>query len=201
MSAAATDGWSAAAQVFSDVLEANSRYAQSFGTAGLAGLAARAARGIAVVTCMDSRLDPLRMTGLAPGDAKILRNAGGRVSDDVLRTLVLAVHLLGVNRIMVVSHTECVMFSASEAELHERIRAAGGPDTRSQAFGGFLDQRGTVAHDVLRIRTHPFIPAQVAVEGFVYDVGTGLLGLVEHPDDDSAAGHDGRAAGTSLLGG
>lgn len=197
MTAATTDGWSATAatQVFSDVLDANARFSGTFGTAGLAGLAARAARGIAVVTCMDSRLDPLRMTGMAPGDAKILRNAGGRVSEDVLRTLVLAVHLLGVNRIMVVSHTQCVMFSASEADLHERIRAAGGPDTRSQAFGGFLDQRATVANDALRIRTHPFIPAEVAVEGFVYDVETGRLGLVEHPGDDPAA------PGTSLLGG
>src|SRR5579875_155096 len=113
---------------FADVLEGNQRYAASY---ELGGLAPVAAKGLAVLTCMDSRIDPLGMLGLAPGDAKILRNAGARVTDDVLRTLVLAVYLLGVTRIMVVAHTSCRMAGGSEADVHEAIRAAGGPDTRS----------------------------------------------------------------------
>lgn len=162
----------AAGDAFADVLAANRRYAETFDKGHLE---ARAARGIAIVTCMDSRIDPLGMAGLAPGDAKILRNAGARVSDDVLRTLVLAIYLLGVERIMVTGHTRCAMYSSSEAELHAGIRAAGGPDTRSLAFGASIDQEATLARDVLRVRTHPFVPARVTVEGFLYDVTTGLL--------------------------
>jgi carbonic anhydrase len=91
---------------FEDVLGANTEYAERFDDRGLAG---RAARGLAVVTCMDSRISPLRLLGLGEGDAKILRNAGARVTDDVLRTLALAVHLLGVERVMLLAHTDCRM--------------------------------------------------------------------------------------------
>src|SRR5947208_11543741 len=101
--------------VFSDVLAANAAYAQGF---ALSGLAPRAAKGLAVVTCMDSRIEPLAMLGLKPGDAKIMRNAGARVTDDVLRTLVLAVHLLGVNRVMVVAHTDCKMAELEDEQMH-----------------------------------------------------------------------------------
>ena len=100
---------------FADVLAANQDYAARF---SLAGLEAGAARGLAVLTCMDSRIDPLAMLGLAPGDAKILRNAGARVTDDVLRTLVLASYLLGVDRVMVVAHTSCRMAGGSEQDVH-----------------------------------------------------------------------------------
>ena len=92
------------------------------------------AAGLAVVTCMDSRIDPLRMLGLAPGDAKIVRNAGARVTDDVLRTLVLASYLLGVNRVMVVPHTDCRMTVDAEDDVHRAVAATGGPDTRSLSF-------------------------------------------------------------------
>ena len=95
-------------RVFDDILAANRRYAESF---ALAGLDPRAARALGVLTCIDSRIEPLDMLGLAPGDAKILRNAGARVTDDVLRTLVLASYLLGVDRAMVVAHTKCRMAS------------------------------------------------------------------------------------------
>jgi len=96
---------------FADVLAGNEAYAHDF---RLGGLEAVSARGLAVLTCMDSRIEPLKMLGLAPGDAKILRNAGARVTDDVLRTLVLASYLLGVDRAMVVAHTECRMASGDE---------------------------------------------------------------------------------------
>ena len=105
---------------FDDILTANEAYAAGFEHADLE---ARAAKGLGVLTCMDSRIDPLAMLGLAPGDAKILRNAGARVTDDVLRTLVLADHLLGVNRVMIVAHTNCRMASGTEDDVHAAIRA------------------------------------------------------------------------------
>jgi carbonic anhydrase len=99
---------------FADVLTANANHAQNFSRVDLDG---RAARGLAVLTCIDSRIDPLAMLGLKPGDAKILRNAGARVTDDVLATLVIARYLLGVERLMLIAHTDCRMVAASEAEL------------------------------------------------------------------------------------
>ena len=107
---------------FTDVLAANEKYVGDFPLAGLQG---RAARGLAVLTCIDSRIEPLAMLGLRPGDAKILRNAGARVTDDVLRTLVLASYLLGVDRAMVIAHTNCRMAAGSEDDVHIAIREAG----------------------------------------------------------------------------
>jgi len=156
---------------FADVLAGNAEYAATY---QLAGLQARAARGLGVVTCMDSRIDPLRMLGLQPGDAKIVRNAGARVSDDVLRTLVLASHLLGVERVMVIAHTGCRMTTDSEDDVHAAIQAAGGPDTRSLRFLTTGDQRASVAADVQRIRSWPFL-GTLTVGGFVYDIDNGQL--------------------------
>src|ERR1700733_9225202 len=113
---------------FDDVLSANERFAQTYDQAHLEG---RAARGLAIVTCMDSRIEPLAMLGLAKGDAKILRNAGARVTSDVLRTLVLATHLLGVDRVMIVAHTDCRMTKVLDDEFHSAILASSGLDTRS----------------------------------------------------------------------
>ncbi len=159
---------------FADVLEANLRFAQGSRRAGLKG---RAARGLAVLTCMDSRIDPLAMLGLQPGDAKILRNAGARVTDDVLRTLVLAAHLLGVNRVMVVAHTHCRMSGCTEEEVHAAIRDAGGPDARSISFLTTQDPDGALRTDVQRVRSWPYL-GQVSVGGFSYDLDTGLLRAV-----------------------
>ena len=114
------------------------------------------------------------MLGLRPGDAKILRNAGARVTDDVLRTLVLASYLLGVDRAMVVAHTRCKMAAGSEEDVHTAIEAAGGPDTRSLAFLVTDQQEQTVRDDVQRIRSWPY-RQRLRVGGFVYDVDTGLL--------------------------
>jgi carbonic anhydrase len=159
---------------FADVLDANASYAQSF---RLQGLPAEAGRGLAVLTCMDSRIEPLSMLGLAPGDAKILRNAGARVTDDVLRTLVLATTLLGVERAMVIAHTGCRMAQGDESAMHEAVRAAGGPDTRSLTFLVTEDQEETVRSDVQRIRSWPYLH-QLRVGGFLYDVDTGRLAQV-----------------------
>lgn len=156
---------------FEDVLAANAAYGERFDRGGLKGTAAR---GLAVLTCMDSRIDPLGMLGLQPGDAKILRNAGARVTPDVLRTLVLATYLLGVDRAMVVAHTDCRMAGGTEEDVHEAVRAAGGPDTRSMSFETTTDQRATLELDVQRIRSSPYLGG-LTVGGFVYDVHTGRL--------------------------
>ena len=161
--------------MFDDLLDANRRYRTEFHDSGVEGVAAR---GLAVLTCIDSRIEPLAMLGLAPGDAKILRNAGGRVTDDVLRTLVLATHLLGVDRILVVEHTHCKMASATEAEVHAGILAGSGVDTRSMEFHLMDDQQATLARDVQKVRSSPYVPADTKVAGFLYDVTTGGLSEV-----------------------
>jgi len=157
---------------FADLLAANRAYAERFPLAGFDGVA-RA--GVAMVTCMDSRIDPLGMVGLRPGDAKILRNPGGRVTDQVLVALVLGVHLLGVERVLVVQHTRCAMASASEAELRDRISRASGQDASWLSIGAIEDQVASIHDEVAKARTHPLIPPSVAVGGFLYDVDTGLL--------------------------
>lgn len=162
--------WVVGDEAFADVLAANAAYGDGF---RLRGLEARAARGLAVVTCMDSRIEPLAMLGLEPGDAKIVRNAGARVTDDVLRTLLLASYLLGVERVMVVAHTKCRMAGTTEEEVHEAIGDAGGPNTRWLSFLVAPDQEAALRSDVERIRTAPHLDVEVG--GFVYDVDTGLL--------------------------
>ena len=157
--------------LFSDVLGANERYSATYQSGRLEG---RARRGLAIVTCMDSRIDPLAMMGLAPGDAKILRNAGARVSNDVLRTLVLASYLLGVSRVMIVAHTDCRMTVEDEAQVHDAIAAAGGPDTRSLSFLTTKDVHVSLALDVQKVRSFPYLQG-LAVAGFLYHLGSGRL--------------------------
>src|SRR5207249_4645155 len=107
----------------------NKTFAARFTFGGFDGVAHR---GVALVTCMDSRIDPLGMLGLSPGDAKIFRNPGGRISSDALEALVLATHLLGVDRILIVPHTRCAMASNSERELHQKISESAGVDASWQ---------------------------------------------------------------------
>lgn len=158
--------------MFDDLLDANRAYQTTFALRGLTG---RADKGLAVVTCMDSRIEPLAMLGLAPGDAKILRNAGARVTDDVLRSLVLAVHLLDVRRICVVQHTDCAGTKLTDAELRELLHERTGEDTEGWSFRTVDDQRAAARADVETIRSCPLVPDDVAVAGFVYDVDTGAL--------------------------
>lgn len=157
---------------FDDLLAANREFAASFDLGGFDGVA-RA--GVAIVTCMDSRIDPLRMLGLSHGDAKIFRNPGGRVTDAALEALVLGVHLLNVDRILVVPHTRCAMASATEAELRARVGESAGVDASWQHFHVVPDQAVALINDVRTVRSHPLIPNSVRVGGFVYDVDTGLL--------------------------
>jgi len=156
---------------FADVLAANDAYVREFAPVDLDG---KAARGLAVITCIDSRIDPLAMLGLQPGDAKIIRNPGARVTDDVLGTLVLARYLLAVERVMVIAHTDCRMVAKSDEELREAIRAAGGPETSDLSFSTSADQRTSVCGDVERVRAYERLAA-LQVGGFVYDVSTGAL--------------------------
>ena len=156
---------------FADVLTANAAYAHNFSRADLDG---RAARGLAVLTCIDSRIDPLGMLGLKSGDAKIVRNAGARVTGDVLTTLVIARYLLGVGRLMVIAHTDCRMVAESDDELRRAIREAGGPETSDLSLSTSSDQAESVCADVERVRSFGRLEA-LQVGGFVYDVATGRL--------------------------
>jgi len=160
------------AEAFVDLFEANRRFSEHFPGRDLSG---RARRGLAVVTCMDSRIDPLAALGLEAGDAKILRNAGARVTDDVLRTLVLAVYLLNVSRVLVMPHTDCRMASATDDEIHRLLYDEYRVDTRSLEFRADPDQLGALGHDLQKVRSHPLLPPRLAVTGAVYDVRTGQL--------------------------
>ncbi len=157
---------------FDDLLAANRRFAESFNLSGFDGVAHA---GVAVVTCMDSRIDPLRMLGLKPGDAKIFRNPGDRVTSAALEALVLGVHVLGVSRILVVPHTKCAMVLNTEQELKDQVSESSGQDASWQMFHVIGDQMGALVEDIQTVRSHPLIPETVAVGGFIYDVETGLL--------------------------
>ena len=161
---------------FSQELAANDEYIKSFKYSGLTGVAQK---GLAIVTCMDSRINPLSVMGMSSGDAKILRSAGARVTEDVLRTLVLATYLLGVKKILVMPHTNCRMASTEEADIHVFIEKEFGVDTRSLEFRTVSDQKAALAIDVNRIRAFPFLNKDVVVGGAIYDVATGKITPVD----------------------
>ncbi|MGZ4445709.1 MAG: beta-class carbonic anhydrase [Nocardioides sp.] len=157
---------------FDDLLSANQQFASDFTLGGFDGVAHA---GVAIVTCMDSRIDPLNMLGLKAGDAKIFRNPGGRVTEAALEALVLGAHLLGVRRILVIPHTRCAMTANTEAELREKVGASAGQDASWAEFHVVEDQLASLEEDVRKVQAHPLIPDSVLVGGFVYDVDTGLL--------------------------
>lgn len=157
---------------FDDLIKANEQYAQGFKYSELSG---SAAKGLAIVTCMDSRINPLSVIGMRSGDAKILRNAGARVTEDVLRTLVLATYLLNVNRILVMPHTDCRMAQSDESTLHDEIEKQHGVDTRSLEFRVTKDQEAALETDITRIRAYPLIRIDISVIGAIYDVKNGKI--------------------------
>jgi carbonic anhydrase len=163
-------------EAFEDVLAANAEHAAAYAGSNLPG---RAARGLAIVTCIDSRIDPLAVVGMRPGDVKILRNAGARATDDVQRTLLLATYLLGVDRILIMPHTDCRMVGSSEADIHVTIREATGADTRSIEFRTSDNVDTSLGLDVVRVRANPLLPPGTKVGGAVYDVHTGRLRPIE----------------------
>ena len=157
---------------FRDILSANEKFAGEFSHSKLTGTAQK---GLAIVTCMDSRISPLAVVGMQAGDAKILRNAGARVTDDVLRTLVLASYLLGVTRVLVMPHTDCRMVCANDSVIHETIQSQHGVDTRSLEFRTVSDQREALMVDVSLLRSYPLLKTGVTVAGAIYNVSTGKL--------------------------
>lgn len=163
-------------EAFTDVLESNAAHADAYRGSSLTG---RAARGLAVVTCIDSRIDPLAALGMLAGDVKILRNAGARVTEDVQRTLLLATYLLGVDRILIMPHTDCRMVGPTEADIHATIRSESGMDTRSIEFRTSSDVDASLGQDIVRVRANPLLPPGTRVGGAVYDVHTGRLRPLE----------------------
>jgi carbonic anhydrase len=162
--------------MFDDLLDANRHYQTDFHDSGVQG---RAAKGLGVVTCIDSRIDPLAMLGLKAGDAKIIRNAGARVTDDALRSLVLASNLLGVERVCVVQHTECAMVGQTDDELRARIGELRQADASGWDFLASTDQLATLHADLARIRACELLPADLTVGGFIFDVRSGALTAVD----------------------
>lgn len=157
---------------FDDLLAANVEYQKTFKYSELTG---QAKKGLAIVTCMDSRINPLSVVGMRSGDAKILRNAGARVTEDVLRTLVLASYLLNVDRVLVMPHTDCRMAKSDEPEIHATLQEQFGVDTRSLEFRTVSDQIGALKTDVQRIRSYPLIKKGISVAGAIYDVSNGSI--------------------------
>jgi carbonic anhydrase len=174
-----------------DVLAANADYASSFGALG--ELALPPARGFAILTCMDARLDPAKYAGLAEGDAHVIRNAGGRASDDAIRSLVISYKLLGTKEWFVIHHTNCGMEfftdevirgllanSLETAELGaDGFRDVGtGPGSAEANYIDWLtisNNEQSVVEDVQRIRSHPLVPDTIPIYGYIYDVATGRL--------------------------
>ena len=158
--------------VIDEVLAANEIYAR---THELRRLTPRPERKLAILTCMDTRLSILTM-GLKTGDAHIIRNAGGIVTDDSLRSLVVSHYLLGTEEFMVINHTDCGLMHTSEEDLRTRIQNCTGTAAVAPAFFyAFKNIDENVRHQLQKLRTHPWIPEKVAIRGFVYDVTTGLL--------------------------
>lgn len=187
-------------EVLTEVLAANKAYAATFGDK--AALAIPPARRFAILTCMDARLDPAKYAGLREGDAHVIRNAGGRASDDAIRSLVISYKLLGTHEWFVIHHTECGMLTFTnqiisdllEHSLQTAVIDGGkwkdvgrGPGSTAAKYIEWLtirDQEKSVVEDVVRIKTHPLVPGNIPVYGYVYDVKTGKL--VEVPEATKA---------------
>ena len=153
-----------------DLIANNRRYAESFG----AGAPGRPSRGVAVVACMDARMDVYALLGLAPGEAHVIRNAGGAVTEDALRSLTVSQRHLGTTEVMLIHHSQCGMQTFTDDSLKAEIVADTGirPSWATEAFADVDDD---VRQSVARVRACPFLPHRDVVRGFVYDVGTGSL--------------------------
>ena len=154
------------------LLAANRAFADSF---HLGHLEVRPVRRLAVLTCMDSRYSAQAVLGLRMGDAHVIRNAGGRVTDDVIRSLALSAHLLGTDTCLVIHHTGCGLFGVTNAALRARVEAATGTSAAGVDFLPFDDIEASVREDVMRLAASTLLPPGYAVAGFVYDVRTGRL--------------------------
>ncbi len=161
-----------------ELLDGNEQFAASFATAGRAGLQVQPRRRTAVLTCMDSRYTAQGVTGLEPGDAHVIRNAGGRATDDALRSLILSASLLGTRRCVVIHHTDCGIFDTGNEYLRDRVAEVTGVAPEID-FLPFSDLEASVREDVEILRASPYFPPDYEVLGFVYDVRTGRLTPVD----------------------
>ena len=187
-------------KVLSEVLAANAEYVAEFGDKGT--LAMPPARSFAILTCMDARLDPAKYAGLAEGDAHVIRNAGGRASDDAIRSLVISYKLLGTSEWFVIHHTNCGMetftneimgdllasslktSSVDESGWHDSGNGPGSTDGKYIQWLTINDLAQSVTDDVNRIRNSPMVPGDIPIYGYIYDCGTGKL--VEVPEATTA---------------
>jgi carbonic anhydrase len=159
--------------VTDEVLRVNEAYARNF---LLGNLPKPPARKLAVLACMDARLSVEQFLGLKTGDAHIIRNAGGVVTEDALRSFIISHHLLGTQEFLIINHTDCGMLSFSDEELRARLeRSTGKTAVVPASFHSFQDVEGNVRRQIERLQSHPWIPSQVVVRGFVYEVETGRL--------------------------
>jgi carbonic anhydrase len=186
-------------EILNEVLLANREYVAGF-TKG--DLALPPARGFAILTCMDARLDPAKYAGLSEGDAHVIRNAGGRASDDAIRSLVISYKLLGTKEWFVIHHTDCGMelftdeimrgllasslktASIDENGWHDCCEGGGSAEANHISFLTIKDQAQSILEDVLRIKNHPLVPKEIPVYGYIYDVKSGRL--IEIPEATAA---------------
>jgi carbonic anhydrase len=166
------------------MLAANRRFTGGF-TQGDAAMPP--ARKVAIVTCMDARIHPEQALGLEIGDAHMIRNAGGRVSDDALRSLVISSRLLGTNEFAVIHHTDCGMLTFTNADMHSKLRDECGEDTSHIDFLPFPDLEQSVRDDVATILSSPLIDDGITVSGYIYSVRTGSVDQVVAPTTAAAA--------------
>lgn len=160
-----------------ELLRANERYAQSF---KLGHLPMPPARKVAVLACMDARLTVEQFLGLQTGEAHVIRNAGGIATDDALRSLIISHHLLGTQEFIIVNHTDCGMLTFKDEDLFNRLEKQTGTAVVAPLyFHAFSDLENNVRRQIERVRSHPWIPKQIPVRGFIYDVKTGRLREVQ----------------------
>ena len=157
---------------YEEFLTANQEYAQAFDKGALP---MPPARHVAVVTCMDARLHPEKFLGLDVGDAHVIRNAGGRASEDAIRSLVISERLLGTTEIVVIHHTDCGMVTFTNQQLADKIKQDLGVDVKGRDFLPFTDLEQSVRDDVATLRQSPLIPQNISIAGAIYDVRSGKL--------------------------
>ena len=168
-----------------DAIKANQIYGHEF---TLGRLAASPTRKLAVLACMDARLSLESMLGLKPGEANIIRNAGGVVTEDVVRSLIVSQQLLGTQEVMIINHTDCGMLNFKEQKLRDGlIRATGKMAVVPVQFHGFSNLEQNVREQVHKLKAHPWIPQEISIRGFIYDVKSGLLREVSVGEMQTAA--------------
>lgn len=163
-------------RILDHCMQANQDHARTLGERGQ--LDKHPAKHLVVVACMDCRMQIEEMLGLNPGDAHILRNAGGIVTDDVIRSLILSYRFLGTREILVINHTGCGLLGLFDDQLRKELALETGRDTGGLEFYGFRDLESNVKHQVQKIKESPFIPQEIVVHGLIYEVKTGRLQLV-----------------------